>query len=243
MLAMLINQGVVVIRTIDGQVIGLNVEDGKRLWNYASNVPVLSLRGNSPPVFDKQAVILGLDDGNLIALDLDNGQALWKQRMVISHGRSELERMVDIDATPKIADGVIYAVSFQGQMAAITVDSGTILWTRDMSSNIGLDVDHNQVYVVDNSSTIWALDRYNGASVWKQDKLKYRQLTPPTVYGDYIVVGDFEGYLHWLARDDGRLVARIKMDKKGISAAAIVDETTLFVLGHSGILMALQLDI
>jgi outer membrane protein assembly factor BamB len=198
----------VIVHVNDGRIIALDAQSGKRVWVYTSTVPSLSLRGTSAPLIWKDKVIAGFANGKLVALDLFTGKQQWEAAIAIPRGRSELERMVDIDAALRIKDGIIYAVSYQGRLAAVDAEKGQILWARDLSSYQDIALDQNQIYVTDNKSQVWALDRKSGATLWRQDKLLGRQLTGPTVQENYVVVGDFEGYVHWLARDDGRLVAR-----------------------------------
>lgn len=233
--------GVAVVRTIDGKLFGLNTETGDRLWVYDRTVPVLTLRGTSTPVLASGAAISGFDSGSLVAVALNNGQTLWESRIAVPRGRSELERLVDIDADPTIADGVVYVVTFQGRVAALDLFSGNMIWQRDMSSYAGLSVHDNHVYVTDEDSLVWALDRGSSASLWRQDKLRARRLTAPLGFDRYVVAGDFEGYVHWLSEDDGRMVARVRVDRSGIIAPPVANSDTVFVYGKSGTLSALRI--
>jgi outer membrane protein assembly factor BamB len=232
--------GVVVARSVDGRVLGLDVLDGHRIWFYQATVPVLTLRGESVPVLDHGLVVLGLKNGKVAALSAADGKVRWEQVIAVPRGRSELERMVDIDADPVAYQGVLYVASFQGRVAALDFATGSPLWGRDISSYAGLAVDSRHVYVTDQHSDVWALDRFSGASVWKQDALHGRALTAPAVQGDAVVVGDFEGYLHWLSLDDGHIEARWRLDSDGIQAGPLVVDDTAYVYGRSGRLAALQ---
>ncbi len=232
--------GVVVTRTADGKLFGLSVEDGSRLWVYDRSVPVLTLRGTSMPVLVSGAAVSGFDGGQLVAVSLENGQTLWESRIAMPRGRSELERLVDIDADPLVADSVVYAVTYQGRIAALDLFSGNIIWQRDMSSYAGLGLQNEIVYVTDADSFVWALDRRNSASIWRQDKLKARQLTAPLGFGPFVVVGDFEGYVHWLDREDGRMLARTRVDSSGIIAAPVAYRDIVLIYGKGGTLTALQ---
>lgn len=232
--------GVVVTRTADGKLFGLSVSDGSRLWVYDRTVPVLTLRGTSMPVLVSGAAVSGFDSGQLVAVSLENGQALWESRIATPRGRSELERLVDIDADPLVADGVVYAVTYQGRIAALDLFSGNIIWQRDMSSYAGLGVQNEILYVTDTDSFVWALDRRNSASLWRQDNLKHRQLTAPLGIGRYVVVGDFEGYVHWLSRDDGRVLARSRVDSSGILAPPVAYRDIVLIYGKGGTLTALR---
>ena len=232
--------GVVVVRTQDGKLVGLAATDGTRLWVYDRAVPALSLRGTSSPVTSAGAVIAGLDNGLLVALALKDGALLWESRIATPRGRSELERLVDIDGDPVVADGVIYVVTYQGRVAAVERAGGRVQWRRDMSSYVGLDVATRSLFITDDESLVWSIDRDNSASVWRQDKLARRALTPPTEFGPHVAVGDFEGYVHLLDRDDGRLAGRVRVDGDGLASAPVVAGDLLLVYGRGGTLTALR---
>lgn len=232
--------GIAGIQTSSGDLIGLDVKDGQRRWIYDRSVPTLTLRGTSSPALVDGLIVGGFASGKLSAIEITGGRMIWEVSVAVPRGRSELERMVDIDSTPIIRDGVIYVVSFQGKIAALQLETGGTIWNRDMSSSAGLGVDDKQVYVTDEQSNVWALDRRSGASLWKQEDLHGRALTAPTPFGDYIAVGDFEGYLHLLSRENGQIVGRVRVDRDGISAAPVVSDNTLYVLGKGGTLAAYE---
>jgi outer membrane protein assembly factor BamB len=233
--------GIAVARTIDGKLFGLSSDDGTRLWVYDRTAPVLTLRGTSSPVLAEGAAIAGFDSGQMVAITLSNGQPLWETRVAVPRGRTELERMVDIDADPIIENTTVYAVTYQGQVAALKLFSGEVVWRRDMSSHAGLGVGPDNVYVTDDSSHVWALDRSTNASMWKQSKLEARRLSPPAVFGQFVVVGDLEGYVHWLRKDDGQFAARVRVDSASIVAAPVATSFAVYVYGSGGELAALQI--
>ena len=167
---------IVVVRTIDGKIFGFNVADGNRLWIYERPVPALTLRGTSSPVIADDFVIAGFDEGRLAAIELQTGKLVWETRVALGSGRSELERMVDIDSEPVVVDDVIYVATFQGRIAAIAIESGRILWTRDISSYAGLCADQSNVYVTDDNSAIWALDRATGNRVGAEVQGNHQRL-------------------------------------------------------------------
>ncbi|MGD8998779.1 MAG: outer membrane protein assembly factor BamB [Granulosicoccaceae bacterium] len=237
-----IGKGVVVARSIDGRIFGLNAADGKRLWIYDSKVPVLSLRGASAPVIDGNGLVAGLADGRLVALRLSDGALIWESAISVPRGRSELERMVDIDAEPLIADGVVHAVTYQGNVATVALENGRGLWRREMSSSAGLSADKQFLFVTDENDAVWALDRRSGSSYWKQDKLYARKLTAPAVYKDYVIVGDLEGYIHVMSNRDGSFVARSRVGSAPIIAAPIIKDDTIFVSGSDGRVTALRIN-
>lgn len=236
-----VEEGVVVVQTVDGKLTGLKTTDGSRLWVYDRSVPVLSLRGTSSPALTQGVAIAASDNGKLAVVDVARGLVGWETSIAVPRGRSELERMVDIDSQPQLWGETIYTVTYQGRVAAVEGNSGHILWSRDMSSTTGLAVDFRNVYVTDEDSEVWALERDNGNSVWKQDKLKRRALTAPVVIGNYVAVADFEGYVHLLSRVDGELVGRERADRKGVLAPLIVDGDNLFVYGNGGTLTAYKI--
>ena len=230
--------GVVVVRTVDGKAYGLDASSGQRLWVYERAVPLLTLRGTSAPQLADGLAIIGFDGGILAALDITNGSLVWEKRIALPTGRSTLDRMVDIDAEPLILDDVVHVATFQGRVAVVDLQTGNIGWVRDLSSHAGLGVDVDNVYLTDEQSEIWALERYSGNSVWKQEQLKSRALTAPVSFGDYLVVGDFEGYLHWLNREDGTQAGRVRLDKSQILTTPFVVNDTLYAYSTDGTLAA-----
>ncbi|MCI0400247.1 MAG: outer membrane protein assembly factor BamB [Gammaproteobacteria bacterium] len=234
----LIADNVALIRTVDGKIFALNARSGEQLWVYERTVPALTLRGTGGPVVAGDMVICGFASGRLVALELSAGKPIWETPVAIPSGRSELERMVDIDTTPYVVDGTVYVATIHGRIAAIDQASGRMIWNRDMSSYAGVDVDERNVYVTDDQSHIWALDRSTGTSRWKQEKLHARAATAPASIGDFIVVGDLEGYLHWMHKDDGRFVARVRAADDGIIAPPIVINNVLYAYTTGGMLGA-----
>ncbi|WJW76268.1 outer membrane protein assembly factor BamB [Thiohalobacter sp. IOR34] len=234
--------GVVVVQSVDGNLTGLDAASGERLWVFDRTVPVLSLRGTSSPVLVEGYAITGFASGKLVALELKRGLPLWETAVAVPRGRSELDRMVDIDSPPVVRGGLIYSVTYQGRVAAVQGGNGRLIWARDMSSFAGLAVDFRQLYVSDASSDIWALDRRNGAALWRQDALHNRMITAPVVAGDQLAVGDFEGYLHLLSRSSGEIQARVRVDDAGILAPPVVDGDRLYVFGNGGTLAAYRVE-
>lgn len=226
--------GVVAVHTIDGRITGLSSGSGERLWAYDRNAPVLTLRGTSAPALARGLVLAGFDSGHVAALVARDGRLLWERSVAVPRGRSELERLVDIDANPVVVDDTLYVTTYQGRIAALNLERGQLLWAREMSSYSALDVGPGRVFVTDDIGQVWALDRRTGATFWKQDKLRYRAVTGPAVFGEYVVVGDFDGYLHWLSREDGRFVARTRVGSAAVIAQPTVVDGTLVVLSDDG---------
>ncbi len=233
-----IAEGMVVTRTIDGKVFGLDATDGARHWVYDRSTPVLTLRGSGSVAITHGAVIGGFDNGKLVAVTLAEGKPLWEVGVAVPKGRSELERMVDIDSDPQIVGNHVYIATYQGRVASVALDSGSIEWVRDMSSYAGIDVDAEHIYLTDDQSKVWSLGQNDGSVLWTQDKLQGRSLTAPTVFGNYIVVGDFEGYVHWLSKDNGAIGAREHSDSSGIMLAPLAGEGLLYLQGRGGVLNA-----
>jgi outer membrane protein assembly factor BamB len=236
-----IDIGRVIVQTADGTIAALSAADGQQLWMYDRSVPALTLRGTSSPAVERGVVVAGFSNGKLVGISAEKGFAAWESNVAIPSGRSELERMVDIDGDPVIIGNAVYVTTFQGRIAVVDVQSGESGWKRDMSSYTGLDVDFSQVYVTDDESHVWALARNTGASVWKLDQLQYRSLTAPVSFDEYVAVGDFEGYVHLLSRYDGHIAGRVKVDSKGITARPRVLNDVLYVYGNSGTLAAYAL--
>jgi len=236
-----IGRGVAVVRTIDGRVFGLSIIDGSRRWVYDRGLPTLTLRGNAAPVIAAGNVYIGYDSGDVVSLSLDEGSEQWVQRVAEPEGRTELERMVDVDGEIVINGGELYAASFKNQLMAMDPASGRPLWTRDLTVFTGITLAGDRLLVSDKAGTVWALDRRSGAAVWRQDGLAHRWLTTPAVHGDYAVVGDLEGYLHWLKLDSGEFAARERVDSKPIRATPQVDGDLLYAVSTHGDLSAFRI--
>jgi outer membrane protein assembly factor BamB len=228
----------VIVRTSDGKLYALNGDNGRRLWVYDRAVPSLSLRGTGTPVIQDDIVVAGFDEGRLTALDLKTGRLLWEVRITTPRGSTEIDLMVDIDAEPIIVKGVIYVASFQGNVAAVQLETGRILWTRDLSSYAGFSADDDNLYISDQDSHIHALDRYSGEPIWEQDSLHMRNITAPAGIGDYLVVGDLDGYLHWMEKSTGAFVARTRVSKDPFIATPIVVGKVLYAFCSDGKLAA-----
>ncbi len=231
----------VFVRSADGVTQALSADSGEQLWSFSSNVPALSLRGDATPVIASEFVLLGQANGRLSALSIFDGVLQWETAIVVPQGRTDLERMVDVDATPLVVADVVYAAAHQGRVLALSKLSGTTLWSRELGTSVGMSVDNEKLYIVDDEGQVWALDRRNGATLWKLDKLKYRDLSAPVGYAESVVVGDYEGQLHWISKDDGAITARHQVDKNGVRVAPLVRDGVLYSRSKSGRLEALRL--
>jgi outer membrane protein assembly factor BamB len=232
--------GIVVVRTIDGKFTGLDSRSGEQRWVYTHALPALSLRGNAPPLLTRELAIAGLDNGKLLVLSLAQGLPLTEKTVAAPRGRTEIERLIDIDSEPKAFGDTLYLAAYRGNVAAINMRDGNLVWNRDLSSHAGLDVDARQVYVSDDADAVLALDRAAGGTFWKQAEMTGRRLSAPAATTDYVVVGDFEGYLHWLRKEDGRIVGRIRAASKAIIAPPIVAGDIVFVQSQGGTLGAFR---
>lgn len=204
--------GLVVVRSGDSRIYGFDAADGKRRWVYQRSTPALSLRSNVGVTLVDRAVIAGFPGGKLVAIAGNNGAAIWESTVALPKGATELERVADIASSAVVAGREVCAAAYQGRVACFDLASGNALWSRELSSRAGIDVDARHVYVSDDKGVVHALDRSSGGSVWKQDKLANRGLSRPLALGNLVAVADFEGMVHFLRRDDGAFAVRQKTD-------------------------------
>ncbi|MCB1554995.1 MAG: outer membrane protein assembly factor BamB [Xanthomonadales bacterium] len=231
-------RGLAVVRSNDGRVFGFSIVDGERKWIYDRGLPSLTLRGNARPVIAGDTVYLGYDTGDLVALRVTDGSQVWEQTIAEGEGRSELDRMVDVDGEIVVQDADVFVASFNGQVMALDAASGRPLWNREMSSFAGVSLAGEKLLVTDKAGTVWALDRRSGASLWRQDGLAHRWLTTPVADGELVAVGDLEGYVHWLKLSDGTMAARDRVGGDPIRATPQVADGVLYVQTIDGDLSA-----
>jgi len=231
---------IVVVRAIDGRVFGLDADTGRRIWIYDHSVPLLSLRGNAPPLLRAGVVFIGYDGGQVVALRQDDGTLMWEQTLVTTEGRTELERLSDIDGQLVYVASDLLVASYKNRLASLAADSGRLLWFKDISSATGVAVDRVNLAISDRDGNLWLVDRRNGAEFWKNNQLLRRGLTRPAIYGSFVVVGDAEGYLHWLNISDGMFAARAKVGGKGFTGPPLVVGNTLYVMTKKGELTAFR---
>lgn len=223
-------QGVVVARAGDGQVYGLDIANGTRKWLYQRATPALSVRSHAGVTLHGDRAFAGFPGGRLAAILLSSGSVAWEAVVALPRGTTELERVADITSLPVVDDRQACAVAFQGRIACFERQSGNAIWARDMSSVAGMAADARNFYVTDDKNAVLALDRTGGASVWKQDRMFGRRVSAPLAFGRYVVVGDFEGYVHFLSREDGSFAARIATDGSAIGAAPVALDLSSFVV-------------
>jgi outer membrane protein assembly factor BamB len=235
-----INDGKVVCRTTDGGVTAYSTDEGEKRWVYDRTVPVLTLRGDSSPLVNGSQVMVGFAGGRLVGISLDAGLVNWEATISTPDGRTELERVVDIDADPVLVEGTLYVTAYQGDVAAVSESSGVVLWRRNLSSHAGLDASWRQVFITDAQDHVWSLDATNGATLWQQKKLHARRLSAPAMVGESIVVGDYDGYVHWLSQEDGRQLARVRVGGDAIRLKPLVIDEMVYVMDEGGTLTALK---
>ncbi len=228
----------VIVRTVDGRLRSLDAASGKEQWSAEEPVPRLSLRGTAGPVVAGDAVLAGFDSGKVIAFALATGDILWQTQVSTPRGRSELERLADVDSSVHVEGTDGYAVGYQGRVVMFALESGQVWWGRDVSSYRGLALDADQLYVASSDGAVVAIRRRDGTVLWQQEGLKRRGLSAPAVVGNAVVVGDFDGYLHWLDRDTGKFVAREHPGDARISAAPAVADGRVYAIDDGGRIVA-----
>jgi outer membrane protein assembly factor BamB len=228
----------VIVRTVDGHIEALSAVDGSRRWSVDEQVPRLTLRGTAAPVLAGDRIIAAFDNGRVLAIDIRNGDVLWDSIVNAPSGRTELERLADIDSPPHVSGDDVFVVGFQGRMAMLALDSGQIWWARDASSYRGFAMDERLLYMTNADSVVIAMRKSDGAVQWEQDGLRRRGLSAPAIDGDALIVGDFEGYVHWLDKATGEIVARRKSGGDRISNSAVVEDGLAFLQTDDGKLVA-----
>lgn len=208
--------GTVIVRTSDHHIYGIDAADGRRKWIYERATPSLSLKNQAGIVVDGGAVYAGFPGGKLVAIRADNGKLLWEATVAQPKGVTEIERIADITSLPHVDGPVVYVVAYQGKVAAVDRQRGQILWSRDISSYIGLTADNGKIYLSHTIGSVYSLDNSSGKTFWRQGNLGYRHLTIPLPLSTVVAVGDLEGYVHLLSQDDGSFVGRIKLGSKPI---------------------------
>ncbi|MCW5575196.1 MAG: outer membrane protein assembly factor BamB [Burkholderiales bacterium] len=234
--------GIVVARTGDGRIYGLNAADGKQRWVYQRALPSLAVRSHAGVLVHRGAVFAGFPGGRLVAIALATGNVGWESVVALPKGATELDRVTDVTSAPVLEGAQICAVAYQGRVACFDAQRGETLWARDASSVAGMGLDARNVYVTDDQDAIQALDRSRGASLWKQDRLRGRWATAPLALGRYVIVGDFEGYVHVMSREDGAFVARVGTDGSAIRVPPVaLDLSTFLVQTRNGGIYAINL--
>ncbi len=236
-----IGQGLVLVRSNDGRVTAFDAQTGGQRWFYNTDLPSLTVRGNASVLLGPGVAFVGNDDGTLSAMAINDGRLLWNQVVGVPDGRTELERMADVDGAPVLDGSTVFATSFKNATVAIDGPSGRPLWSRERGGAGGIGLAGSSVLVSDSAGTVWALDKNTGEPLWSNATLARRSLTAPAVHGDYAVVGDFDGYVHWLRLENGELAARARADGNAIRAKPVVADGTLLVQDIGGKITAFGL--
>ncbi len=235
-------EGLVLVRSGDNRIFAFDTAEGKRQWVYQRSTPSLSLRSNVGVTIAGKMAFAGFPGGKLVAIALNNGAAIWEATVALPKGATELERVADVTSAPVAGPDEVCAVAYQGRIACFDPASGNNLWSREMSSVSGLDMDARNIYVSDEKGAVHALDRANGASLWKQDKLFMRQLSRPVALTHHVAVGDYQGVIHLLRRDTGAFAARFTTDGGGVAAEPQRLERGFLVQTRNGGLFALSVE-
>jgi outer membrane protein assembly factor BamB len=234
--------GTVIVRTGDSRIYGINADDGSRKWVYDRISPALTLRSGAGVLVDGGAVYAGFGGGKLISLRADNGKILWEASVAQPKGVTEIERIADITSLPVVDGPLVYAVAYQGKIAAVDRASGRVVWNREISSLSGLAVEDGRIFVSHSLGSVYALDYTTGKTFWRQAVLKNRQLTAPVPMGNLTAVGDIEGYVHFLSRDDGAIVSRVKTNSSPVlPLMVLINSTTVLAQNRDGGIYAVQI--
>jgi outer membrane protein assembly factor BamB len=234
-------EGVVLVRSGDGQITGLNSQNGERLWLYERATPALVARSNAGITVHKGIIYAGFAAGKLTAIGLHTGVTIWESSVSQPRGNTELERISDITSLPIIDDTQVCATSFQGRLACFDAEQGSALWTRDIASDKGLSISRKYLFFTDTDGRIFGLDKLTGSPYWKNDQLTLRQVTAPLALAQYLLVADFESYLHVLDRDDGHFIARLKTDGSAIRSTPTASGDGFVVQTNDGGLYSIKI--
>lgn len=224
----------VIVQTIDGEILAFDQDNGERLWQYDSNMPVLSFRGNATPHVDGSRVVTGFDNGRVVSLDVNSGRVQWQQALGTASGRTELERIVDVDASPVIRDGTVYITGYQGKVSALGLRSGEEQWSRSASSLRSPAVGDDHVVVAAADGRVIGYDLESRREIWRHDELKWRRLSAPVALGEHVLAGDFEGYLYAIRQDDGSVDGKVQVDDDGIRSTMVRYRDRVIVFGNGG---------
>jgi len=233
--------GVVLVRSVDNRIFAFEEQDGKRRWVYQRPPASLVVRSPAGITVVGDTAFAGFSGGRLAAIALSNGGVRWESTVAVPKGATELERVTDVVGEPVVQGREVCAAAYQGRVACFELANGRQVWSRELSSLTGVQVDARYAFVSDDRGGVLELDRTNGRSVWKQDKLAFRQLSLPSPIGNLVAVGDLEGYVHFLSRDSGAFVARYSSGGGAVRAAPLALQSSLLVQTQDGTLVALAL--
>lgn len=236
-----ISDDTVIVMTIDNRLRAVSAFDGTSRWTIEQSTPDLTMRGSAPPVLVGSTVVAGFDNGRLVAVDIASGDTEWEAMLSPPSGRSDLERLSDVDGLISVVGQDIYASGYQGAIASVAAESGQMLWAREVSSYEGVSADWNNLYTVDEEGVVIAMTRRTGDESWRQNLMIRREPTVPIAFQTTVVVGDLEGYLHFFSNFDGDPVARVRVGSKAISIEPVVLGDKLFVQSDDGSVSAYRI--
>ena len=234
-----IADGLVIVQTTGGKLYGLELEDGARRWVYEVTLPALTVRGTASPINQGEVSIAGFSTGKIAVIDNEKGGLIWEKPVSLPKGKTELERVVDVDSTPLLKHDVIYAASYQGELTAFRLYTAKKVWSKSLSTLNDLSWGETQIFVTDVNSKVHAIDPSSGATTWTQNELHHRKLNAPTVWKDYVLVADFEGYIHIISRSNGQLVGREKTVSNPVGSQILVSDEIIYLISDAGQLVAL----
>lgn len=237
-----VGEGVVVARSIDNRIVGFDARTGEKKWTVQRTSPPLTLRLAPGMIVHDKDVIIAQPGGKLLSLLLATGAPRWELEVGVAKGATELERVTDIGGAPVIIDGDVCAVTYQGRVGCFDLSNGSARWTRDISSEVGVAADQRFIFVPDDKGSMFAYQRDSGTSAWKNDKLAYRRLSTPVSYGRAVAVGDYQGYVHFLSREDGAFLARAATDGSAIVAPPLVVGSNLIFQTQNGTVTAIAVE-
>ncbi|WP_273029169.1 outer membrane protein assembly factor BamB [Massilia timonae] len=240
--APVVSQGIVVARSIDNRIVGLDAANGNKKWTVQKVAPPLTLRNAPGMIVAGTDVIVAQPGGKLSSMILATGAPRWDVEVGVSRGATELERVTDIGGAPVLFENEVCAASYQGRVGCFDLVTGSAKWTRDLSSDAGVAVDQLYVFAPDDKGALHAFTRDTGSSSWKNDKLAFRRLSTPLSYGRAVAVGDFEGYVHFLSREDGSFLARAATDGSPIMGTPLVAGTNLIFQTQNGTVTAIAVE-
>lgn len=232
--------GIVLVKSMDGVLTALSETDGRQLWRFEQEVPSLILHISSQPQIAGSFAVAGFANGKLAVLNLSTGNPVWVRPIADPVGTTDIERMVDIDISPVVVYGVVYVATYQGEIAALDLKTGQIIWRHKVSAYAGMTADSSHIYLSDSKSQVWAFDEDEGTVIWRQSKLNARMITGPALLDNYVIVADAEGYLHWLSKQDGHFVARNYIGDSGVLSDPVVVNNIVYIYSRTGILSAFK---
>lgn len=233
-----VGQGLVIVRSLDNRIVAFDAESGARRWTVQRTTPSLTLRTAPGIAIAGTTAYVALPGGRLLALALSNGAPRWEVAVGDPRGATELERIADISGAPVVWGRDVCAVAFQGRVACFDAVSGTARWSKEFSSDVGLGVDERFVFGADEHGVVTAFTRDAGVNVWRNNKLANRRLSAPISFGRALAVGDSQGYVHFLSREDGAFLARSTTDGSAIVSAPLVVGANLIFQTQSGTVVA-----